>query len=263
MKQTTLFGSTSQSAQTLTNGANITDKSRKLSLHSPRNISDYFKKSSNTPPQENTNSEEISIILNSSNDDCKTDEQNTPLKTITKGLHECKMNVVTPEVNKKVNKDMNNLITSHFLPKKVEENFANSFEEDEISLKKTKPKLPEKEIFLKEESLKFDHFKDILMISEFLYDFQELLDADGTWNFPDFKAIYRALKSCEIAENFTLLASILLRLMNYLNTEPFEYFEESVSAFVTLNNVSAILKIYLCQNEKGFKDVELKTDFYR
>ena len=264
MKQTTLFGTTSPTAQTLTNTTNITNKSRKQSLQSPRNISDYFKKSSTSIQVRDNTTEDISVILDSSIDDFKTDEQNTPLKTITKGLSDCKVNVVTPEVNKKVNKDVNNLITSHFLPKKMEENFANSFDEDEISLKKTKSKLPEEEVYLKEENLKFENFKDILTISEFIYDFQELLDtdSDGTWNFPDFKAIYNALKSCEIAENFTLLASILLRFMNYLNTEPFEYFEEKVSTFVTLNNVSAILKIYLCQKD-GFNDVDkLNTDFY-
>ena len=264
MKQTTLFGTASQSAQALTNTTNITDKNRKQSLQSPRSLSDYFKKCSNIQPQENHNTD-ISIILDSSLDECKTDEQTTPLKTITKGLNECKMNTNTPEVNKKVTKDINNLITSHFLPKKIEEPLANSFDEDEVSLKKTKPKLPEEEIYLKEDNLKFDNFKDILTISEFLYDFQELLDgnSDGTWDFPDFKAIYKALKSCEIAENFTLLASILLRFMNYLNTEPFEYFEENVSTFITLNNVAAILKIYLCQ-KNGFTDVDkLKTDFYR
>ncbi|KAI6649607.1 hypothetical protein LOD99_6611 [Oopsacas minuta] len=297
MKQTTLFGITTPTKPTVLHNTNGNTNS-KHTLQSPGNaLSDYFKQSNtskkvlnnrknseitpkvnrqskNTAKHENKMSpvsqitDDISIISIDSPLASKNDQILTPLKAITLGINSCCMNNSTPEIsiintNKDTIQDCNR-ITSHFLPKKLHEKFVDSFEEDEKSLQKSKPKVQESEIFLKENLVEFDSFSDVLTVSEFLHDFHELLEvkSDENWSPPDFHTLYKALKSCDLTENFTILSTLLLRFMKYLFTESLPYFQEDVGDLNTACNVAALLRLYFQQKNECLFVQEMEKDLY-
>ena len=301
MKQTTLFG-TATSTTTITTPTRTTAiNGNKFINKTPQStkiaISNYFKSSN----QMNSNShvdvqipeaniiqqsechylstskvkgspvskiEDISIIsIESPIGSSKSPTKIAPLNQTTLGINTNRVNTVTTESNATKSTVKNgNQITSHFFPKKLSslDAFNLSFDEDEKSLKKTKQKNLTKEIFVEGTSINFENPSYIFMLSDFFYDFHELLEiqSNGEWSPPNFHDLRQALQSCVPRENFPILAPLLVRLISYLFKESLTYFNESVDNLNTVYNASAVLWLYFYKNKNSEVLKTLQIDFY-